>query len=392
MKTILFIDDEKNILNALKRLFRELNYDCYFAINIKEAIQVLLEVEHIDMLVTDIRMPHFDGIRVLKLFKEASPHTIRIALSGYAPTGSITEAISKNLAKQYFHKPWNNQELVENIDKMFHLEETLECLEVFDFAQKFEGVKTIPKLFNEVNLAIQEDQNVEKITDIISRDAAVTSNILRVANSAFYAARTGNLQQAIMFIGLNNLKQIILSCEIAEVQGPFLDKSEYIWKHSALTNKVFQELYETYYRKKIPPLISTAGLMHDIGKIIMLQIFGDVYYDKILCKPFKSYEYNNEEKKLFQADHSLIGGYFLNWWTFPSDIIEMTMYHHEPTNPNVINPELVALMCIASQIAKHEERFKDESFLQALEILKIDEIFLDPIIKKYLLEGSNELQ
>lgn len=382
-KKILFIDDESNILRAMNRAFRNLEFECYYANGIKEAIEIFIGLDSLDMLVTDIKMPYFDGIRLLKLFKEASPETIRVAITGYASASSITEAVSKNLAKQYFYKPWNNEELIDGIRKMFNLEEKLMSFDLFEVVQRFDSIKTLPRLYNELNLYIQRDKSIEEITSIIERDPAITSNVLRIANSAFYAAKTGNIQQAIMYIGLNNLKQIVLSYEIAQMKEQLSSKCEFIWTHSNRTNLIFQELYVKYFNTKVPPIISAAGIVHDIGKIIMLQIFGDRYYDEILKHAYHDDALLSKERELFKIDHSMIGGYFLNWWTFPLDIIEVTLFHHTPNDPGISNRKIVALMCIASQIEMNEHLEQNENYHYAMDLLGIGEEFTKEITLKY---------
>ncbi|HAS74725.1 MAG TPA: hypothetical protein DCS67_11335, partial [Clostridiales bacterium UBA8960] len=332
MKKLLFIDDENHILKALSRTFRNLEFKCFYASNIKDAIAVFIEEDHLDMIITDIKMPYFDGVRVLKLFKEASPETIRVAITGYASASTITEAVSKNLAKQYFYKPWSNEELLEGIRKMFMLEDKLKSFHLFNIIQQFESIKTLPKLYYELNLYIQRDKSIEDITGIIERDPAITSNVLRLANSAFYAAKTGNIQQAIMFIGLNNLKQIVLSYEVAQMNSKMVGKCESLWAHANRTNLIFQDLYTKITKTKVPPILSSAGIVHDIGKIIMLQIFGERYYEEILMQAYNDDVLLATERENFGIDHSMLGGYFLNWWAFPVDIIEVTLFHHTPTD------------------------------------------------------------
>lgn len=383
MKKILFVDDENNILRALNRAFRNLEFECYYASGVKEAIEVYLKVDHLDMLITDIKMPNFDGIRLLKLFKEASPDTVRVAITGYASASSITEAVSKNLAKQYYYKPWNNDMLIEGIRKMFALEDRLKGSKIFDVVQKFESIKTLPRMYNELTLYIQRDKSIEDITGIIERDPAITSNVLRIANSAFYAAKTGNIQQAIMFIGLNNLKQIVLSYEIAQMHSAMSSKCEEIWAHSNRTNLIFQELYSKVYKTKVPAVISAAGIVHDIGKIIMLQIYGDAYYDKILSQAYSDDDLLALEKEHFGIDHSTLGGYFLNWWSFPLDLVEAALYHHIPQDPELSNRALAAMICIASQIETKEYKDQNDNYRYALEVLKIDEAFISDIIFKF---------
>ncbi len=383
MRKILFIDDEDNILRAINRAFRNFEFECFYANGIFEAIEVFLKVDHLDMIITDIKMPYFDGLRVLKLFKEASPDTIRVAITGYASAASITEAISKNLAKQYFYKPWNNEELIGGIRKMFILEDKLKDSRIFDIVQKFDSIKTLPKLYNELNLCIQRDKSIEEITGIIERDPAIASNVLRIANSAFYAAKTGSIQQAIMYIGLNNLKQIVLSYEVSQMKVQMFTKCEFIWMHSNRTNLIFHDLYAKYFNTKVPAIISAAGIVHDIGKIIMLQIFGDQYYDEIIKAGLIDDALIDKERALFGIDHSMLGGYFLNWWAFPLDIIEMTIYHHTPKDPDIANSKLVALMCIASKIEVGSFDENSINYMDAKAILNIDDSFLTDIRIKY---------
>jgi len=377
MKKILFLDDEVNILRAIKRVFRNLDYECYYASTIEEAINVYLKVEHLDMLVTDIKMPNFDGIKVLKLFKEMSPNTIRVALSGYASTHSITEAISKNLAKQYFYKPWKNEVFIENVQKMFALEDKFVKLGLFHTVQNFDKVKTIPKLFDKINQMMLRDASIEEICGVIEEDAAITSNILRIANSAFYAAKTGNLQQAIMFIGLNNLKQMILSYEMASEDGIIFTKAKFVWQHAVLSNRIFHELYERFYNKKVPPVIGSAGLLHDLGQIIMLQIYGEEYYQVVLRQILKEEEIVKVEEETFGTNHTVMGSYFLNWWAFPIGLVEMTLYHHDPLEENIINRKEVALMTLASHMASDELNEMSTQVYDALSVLDVKERFLE---------------
>jgi len=377
MKKILFLDDEVNILRAIKRVFRNLDYECYYASTIEEAINVYLKVEHLDMLVTDIKMPNFDGIKVLKLFKEMSPNTIRVALSGYASTHSITEAISKNLAKQYFYKPWKNEVFIENVQKMFALEDKFVKLGLFHTVQNFDKVKTIPKLFDKINQMMLRDASIEEICGVIEEDAAITSNILRIANSAFYAAKTGNLQQAIMFIGLNNLKQMILSYEMASEDGVIFTKAKFVWQHAVLSNRIFHELYERFYNKKVPPVIGSAGLLHDLGQIIMLQIYGEEYYQVVLRQILKEEEIVKVEEETFGTNHTVMGSYFLNWWAFPIGLVEMTLYHHDPLEENIINRKEVALMTLASHMASDELNEMSTQVYDALSVLDVKERFLE---------------
>ena len=146
---------------------------------------------------------------------------------------------------------------------------------------------------------------------------------------------------------------------------------------------IFQDLYVKYFGTKVPPIISAAGIVHDIGKIIMLQIFGDDYYNQILSHSYQDDGLLQKEQEIYGIDHAIIGGYFLNWWAFPYDIIEMTLYHHTPNDPDISNKKQVALMCLASQIDNNMMENNDMNFKFAMDVLNVNGDFLKDILDKY---------
>ena len=109
-RKVLFVDDEPNILNALKRLLRSEPYECCFAIGGKAALD-LLEKEAVHIIVTDLGMPEMDGLTLLRHVQQKYPDIVRLVLSGRADTGSILKAINSGNVYRYIVKPWNNMDL-----------------------------------------------------------------------------------------------------------------------------------------------------------------------------------------------------------------------------------------------------------------------------------------
>ena len=106
MKKVLFVDDEAYVLKIIERKFEATNIKCYFTTVVSDAVKIL-EDNEIDVLVTDIQMPDFNGIKFSKLVKKISPRTIRIILSGCSRVASIIEAINEGHVYKYIEKPWN---------------------------------------------------------------------------------------------------------------------------------------------------------------------------------------------------------------------------------------------------------------------------------------------
>ncbi len=107
---ILFVDDEPNVLAALKRAFRQENYHIMTAANGKEALEVLAS-ESCQLMVSDYMMPEMDGAELLRKVKELYPDIIRIMLTGHADTSAVMGAIKDGAVYKFILKPWNDDDL-----------------------------------------------------------------------------------------------------------------------------------------------------------------------------------------------------------------------------------------------------------------------------------------
>ena len=112
---LLFVDDEANILAALKRVFRKSGYEIHTASSGQEGLEILEQLP-VDLVMSDQRMPGMTGVEFLKKVKELYPHTIRIILSGYSEIGTITSAINEGEVFRFVSKPWNDEELKQTIE------------------------------------------------------------------------------------------------------------------------------------------------------------------------------------------------------------------------------------------------------------------------------------
>lgn len=109
--SILCVDDEANILSALRRLFRPHGYAVHVANSGAEGLAVL-EREHIDLIISDMRMPLMDGATFLTEARKRQPDTVRLLLTGYADMESTIAAINSGQIARYISKPWNDQDVL----------------------------------------------------------------------------------------------------------------------------------------------------------------------------------------------------------------------------------------------------------------------------------------
>ena len=112
--SVLFVDDEENVLRSLKRLAMDEDYEVLTALSGQEGLEVL-KANELAVIVSDQRMPKMSGAEFLERAGELSPDTVKIILTGYADTAAAIDAINKGGAYRYVSKPWNDDDLLSTI-------------------------------------------------------------------------------------------------------------------------------------------------------------------------------------------------------------------------------------------------------------------------------------
>lgn len=109
---LLCVDDERNVLRALARVFRGERFELSFALSGPEGLKLLETGPTPDVILADYRMPGMSGVEFLQHVYARWPNTLRIILSGYAEASAVEEAIRDGKVFRFFHKPWNDEELI----------------------------------------------------------------------------------------------------------------------------------------------------------------------------------------------------------------------------------------------------------------------------------------
>ena len=112
---ILFVDDERNVLRSLERLFLEEEYEIFTAASGQEGLETIETSGPFQLIVSDYRMPSMNGVEFLSEVYQRWPETERIILSGYADTAAIVSAINEGRIYKFIAKPWNDDDLLRTI-------------------------------------------------------------------------------------------------------------------------------------------------------------------------------------------------------------------------------------------------------------------------------------
>ncbi len=130
MPRILFVDDEKNVIKALRRHFLDDPFEVFTATSGGEGLEIL-EQTPVEIVVSDFRMPHMNGAEFLKLVSERWPETVRIILSGYTDIPSLIASINEGEIFRYISKPWKENELKDAIQDAIAKHHELSELRMF---------------------------------------------------------------------------------------------------------------------------------------------------------------------------------------------------------------------------------------------------------------------
>ena len=223
--TLLFVDDEANILSSLKRLFRPLGYRIFTAEGGAQGLEIM-ERESVDLVVSDMRMPEMNGAQFLEKVREKWPETVRILLTGYAEIGATIEAINKGQIYRYISKPWEDNDIstsVRHALQQKQLEREKLRLEELTHRQNEELKELNASLEDKVKARTEEVRQTmgflevahDKLKKSFITSIRVFSNLIemRNANMVGHARRVADLARTIaQRMGMND----------AEVQDVFI--------------------------------------------------------------------------------------------------------------------------------------------------------------------------
>lgn len=350
MKKILIVDDEIQILKSLTRMFIDTDYKIYTAQNSTDALDII-EKEGIDMIISDMRMPLIDGYKLLNIVKEKYPKVIRILLSGYTEEKPMFRALLHNLAKLYIFKPWNSNSFLQNINKLFENDSLMNSKDLIDTIDNLDKIYNSPGNCCHIMERLSEE-NTDEVIRLIEQDPELSSSLLQVSQSAVYGVMPGTVRQAALYIGLPNLKSFVYwTCLKHRLKNDESAGSDVqlLNKHSYLTNKIYLFIYEAFCHRQPPEASMFAGLMHNIGLLILHDSMQNKSGENI--NPLTAEELMQLDSEECQHNHQMIGAHFVDIWDLPFSIYEAVLYHHRPTDSNIVHNELVAAVHIAQAYA-----------------------------------------
>jgi putative nucleotidyltransferase with HDIG domain len=234
----------------------------------------------------------------------------------------------------------------------------MDAVQVQKKLESIHDLPTLPVIVVELNRMLQDHGTaVEELIETIEKDPAIVLKLLKLVNSAFYGFRSqiSSLHQAVVLLGFNTVRNAVLSVSIINAfkdadQLEGFDMNEF-WQHSVAVAVTSKHLAKTTALAS-PDDSFVAGLLHDVGKIILFQFFRDLFE-----KVWKHMQANQKtffvsENESSPVDHAMIGGMLTRKWQLPEDLVDTIGFHHQP-HPDSETYRMQALICLADTIVHH---------------------------------------
>ncbi|MEZ6094330.1 MAG: response regulator [Pirellulaceae bacterium] len=379
---LLLVDDESLVLRATSRAIstNEPDWEIITAESAAEALG-LINAHEFDCVVTDVQMPQMDGVELLDEVRRSRPELVRIILSGQMDNKVALRAIQP--MHRYLSKPCDTDLLIYAIESSTTTQNLCHDPALKKALGSLSTLPTLPQLYQEICSAIDDpDGNSDDVGKIIQKDPTVTAKILQVVNSALFAfsRRINSIENAVSILGFSLIRSLVLTAQIINdglkpIKGL---SAQMLFEHSFRTALVARIIgrHERVSTKELEAAF-TASLLHDLGKVILLDRLPEKLEESIALSEAEGISIADAETKVIGCNHAAVGGALLQMWGLAQETIEAVTLHH---NPGLLSPSddtnLSTITFAANQISNRR------TFLPYEPIWK--DRFGDDVAKRFL--------
>ncbi len=207
-----------------------------------------------------------------------------------------------------------------------------------------------------LNLISEEDYSIKDLAGLIQLDISLSTRCLKIVNSASFGLRSTvtSIERAVSYLGKQAIFALVIESGFDYVfsqplEGYHAQEGE-LWDHSLRTAFTSRNIAIESKNSDMADLAYTAGLLHNIGKVILAEFLTD-HSDDIKAKfiDAKSHDFNKLEKEYLEINHTDVGGLMADNWNLPDCLKYVIQYHHEPSKA----PEEHRKLCYLVHLGDH---------------------------------------
>jgi len=220
------------------------------------------------------------------------------------------------------------------------------------------GIPTDSTIIGKVVQTIYSPKtSANDLAQVIECDPPLTAKILKAANSAYYGQTStiNSLRRAVVTLGFDTIKELVATVTVSQFffcgeRKSGLDRKG-LWMHSIATAKAAQLICNRTMIGR-PDVVYTAGLLHDIGKIVLALLFPD-HYDRVVSfAASRKCRIILAEQKLLNTDHCMVGKVVCELWNLPEDLGNAIFFHNDPRDSSGSDTQLVRLIHLSDVLVR----------------------------------------
>lgn len=333
---ILFVDDEPNVLDGLRRTLRGFRHewDMRFAQSGPSALAALDDTPA-DVVVSDMRMPGMDGDALLAEVRLRHPQAVRIVLTGECTREAMLRLSA--LAHRILAKPCNPADLQAAIWQASNLQWMIHSPALTAAIGRLKSVPSKPALYTRILEVLNDpDASLADLGRVCGQDVGVSAKLIQVANTAMFGGGRPALTplDAVQRIGADMTKALVLAEGVLTRFDPRAIHPysiDHVWPHS----QEVAALAVRIARREAGGagwlnLVSSAGVLHDIGRLILASTEPESYVTALRHVESDRITIVQAEQRVFGVTHAEVGAYLLGLWGLPTLIVEAVAWHHTP--------------------------------------------------------------
>jgi HD-like signal output (HDOD) protein len=373
MRRVLFVDDDQNLLQALSNSLRRYRkqWDMSFILGGRAALEALAAGATFDAVVSDARMPDVGGEALLTEVQRLHPDTTRFILSGQTDEGSALRLL--HVAHQFIAKPCESTALFDLVENTCARRELLANDALRALFTQIGALPALPATFLKVTALLNDpDCGAADVAAVIEEDPALSGEVLRAVNSAFYGLpkKMVQVRQATSYLGLETVRALVLSVELAQ-------SFTRAGLASSLVHRVFSErsLRAAHLARRLTKQCSpqadadaafTACLLMDVGQLVFAERRGGDWLPLFREAGGDGARLATLERERLGCDHGAASAYLWSLWGLPAVVIGAVATHHGPLPADATAEQRAVFVASACVEAKDVQRLSPVPGLEPL--------------------------
>lgn len=331
---LIFVDDDPQVLEGLRRMLfgrRDL-WQMRFFTDPSEALAEIAE-NPADMVISDLQMPHMDGADLMEQVRRLYPRTIRYILTGVLDHPRLPYAI--HCAHQILTKPCHPRLFIEAVERGVTIKSRLDQLHHLPTFSTLGGLPVMPESHQRVLDSISSPEtSLRRIGELVAKDVGMSARLVQLANSAYFGRprRVYDPIQAVLSLGVKTVEAIVLTEGFFARLDPVLIEmfgAASLQSHCLRVGMLARKLCGEFgLSPEQTEAVSTAGILHDAGKIVLITEMPDVFLEILRLSRTEGRPLHEVEHEQIGLSHAELIGAILQLWAMPAEVIEATAFHH----------------------------------------------------------------